>query len=68
MSLEDRVFALNKGQVRKLVKGGKLGLSFLGGHSVVRIVLPEDVNENVVIVDDAGGHLGYISVKEAWSL
>jgi hypothetical protein len=68
LKLEDRVFALNKSQVSKLVRTGKLPLSFLGGKSIVRIVLPEDLSENVVVVDDAGGHLGYISVKEAWAL
>jgi len=66
--LEDRVFCLNKSQVTKLVKTSKLPISFLSGKSTVRIVLPEDLAENVVVIDEGGTHLGYITVKEAWAL
>lgn len=68
MSLEDRVFSLNKSQKRKLVREGVLPISFLVSDLPVSIVLPEDLSEKVVVVDGSGSHLGYCSVKMAWSL
>lgn len=69
MSFEDRVFALNKGQIRKINKVHIAKMKcMLNPDATVRIVLPEDLAENVVVVDDGGYHLGYLSVKDAWSL
>lgn len=69
MSLEDRVFALNKSQIKKLNREypGNMKAA-LNPDATVRIVLPEDLSENVVVVDAGGYHLGYITVKQAWSL
>jgi hypothetical protein len=66
LKLEDRVFALNKSQKRKLIDQGFIRPTFL--ELPVKIVLPEDLSENVVIVDEGGSHLGCCSVKMAWSL
>ncbi len=66
LKLEDRAFCLNKSQKRKLINSGTLRPTFL--ELPVKIVLPEDLSEKVVIVDEGGFHLGYITVKEAWSL
>lgn len=67
--LEDRMFTLSVAQVKKLkaFHADKLSGSAMEKTNM-SIVLPESVNEKVVVIDILGNHLGYISVKDAWSL
>ncbi len=67
MSLENRIFTLNKRQINKLINLNKFK-GVIVPETGMKIVLPEDIHEKVVITDALGNHLGYISVKEAWSL
>lgn len=62
------VFTLSKAQVSKLVKTTVLPISYLAGKKQVLIVLPEDITNDVSVIDDTGLILGSITVKEAWAL
>lgn len=66
---KDRVFTLNKAQVRKLIKRHGSQLSgTITQEKLVYLVLPTSGIEDVDVQDILGNSLGHITVKEAWTL
>ncbi len=66
MSLEDRLYYLNRKQTRRLAAEGFISVA--SAEKTVKIILPEFPNDNVDIQDVYGNHLGCCSVKMALSL